>query len=1441
MNKSYRLIWNEFTNAWVAVSEIIKAKGKSGKCASGAVLLAAAGFIAVSPAPTFAAPPALGTMAPAATALPTGGQLVAGQASIAQTGATMNVTQTTNRAAVDWATFNVGSQARVNFIQPSSSAAILNRVLDSNPSQIFGRISANGQVFLTNASGIYFSPGSSVNVGALTATTHSISNDDFMAGRFNFTRNGATGKVENEGNLTADLGGYIALLAPEVRNNGVIIAQMGTVALAAGEAYELQFDGARLANIRVEPATIAALVESGNAVQAPGGLVILSARAADQLQGSVVRNSGAIEARGLVEKGGKIVLEGDHITLASGSTLDASGATGGGEVLVGGGWQGGGGLYQTTTTMEAGATIDVSATKVGAGGTAVLWSDVNNPASQTRAYGTIWAKGGEDGGDGGRIETSGHWLSVTGLKTSTAAPKGRFGEWLLDPYDITIGAAATGDAFTDTNPGDDTYSATTQISTILASDIGTALGNGNVTIQTSTADSSITVASSITKSTGADSTLTLKAHGSVTLNSGATISSTLGKLNTVLWADSDGNSDGFVWLKGSNTITTNAGHLWVGGGATNTSWNGLTVGGDGTSSGYALGNGTTNSNGIEINGTTTITTAGGNIAMYGKSRDGAPLTVNADGIWFNGNSISVNSGTGTILFDGVSQATGGNVGIGVEFFMDTHTITSAAPTGDAITIRGTGPAAAMTWGVGVFLHANEGLYATGGGNISITGIGRGEAQREGIRFHEATSVASAGSGNLSLITDTIFASGSFSGTGSLTVKPYTVSTTIGLGTGTGTLSLPSAFFTSYFANGFSGITVGRSDGTGNIDVNGLTFRDNLTLLAGGANANITLAGAIANSGTDTSSGSLTVKAGGNIYLTSSAAIATQNQPVIFISDADGSGVGNIQIGKDSTATSIVTNGGHVWMGGGSGTATWNSLTVGNGSAKGATNNFADDGFGLWAYNTTINAGGGDIALYGQASSGGPAGINIGLQTGGGTGSLVSTIKTSGTGSISMTGVAGSNAGGDNFYKGGIEVFRGLIQTGSGAIILTGTGGATSSDNSGISFAGMSWQPSTTSKIVSSSGAITLTGTKGTGGTGSGIRFGSATGYYGFDGTAVTSSSSDITLIADTINWTGMNIPGSNTLQSSGALAIRPLTANTTIGIAGGAGTLALTAANFSTNFVNGFSGITIGDATSGAITVGGATTLNDFTTFITGGNLAINAALNATGQTVTLTGDSGATVSGSGVITATSLLLNGSGATYTLNSGAGHSVGTLAASTGSGNVSFYNSAALAVGTVGGTNGITTSGTVDVEALTGDLTISQNIATTSTSASAVVLNAGRSTAALTTTGGNILISGSPTVTVGAGGTAKFYSASVAGSTGLTALIGSGTGRFRYASDETATNYSTALASGKYAIYREAPAITVQASNYTSTYGASVAPTAFSVTSGSLQNGDTLGNW
>ena len=65
--------------------------------------------------------------------LPVGGSVVAGEAAISQSGVNMNIDQSTQRVAIDWQSFNVGSNAGVNFNQPSSSSVALNRVLDGDP------------------------------------------------------------------------------------------------------------------------------------------------------------------------------------------------------------------------------------------------------------------------------------------------------------------------------------------------------------------------------------------------------------------------------------------------------------------------------------------------------------------------------------------------------------------------------------------------------------------------------------------------------------------------------------------------------------------------------------------------------------------------------------------------------------------------------------------------------------------------------------------------------------------------------------------------------------------------------------------------------------------------------------------------------------------------------------------------------------------------------------------------------------------------------------------------------------------------------------------------------------------------------------------------------------------------------------------------------------
>ncbi|HEV7610196.1 MAG TPA: filamentous hemagglutinin N-terminal domain-containing protein, partial [Steroidobacteraceae bacterium] len=317
-NRAFRLVRNESLDCWVPAAETSRGRGKRSGRPAGLLALLLALFGAQAQAQEVA-------VAPPVNALPTGGNVVAGSAILTNPAGTavLNIDQSTQRAIIDWNTFNVGSAAQVNFNQPGRDSSTLNRVLDSNPSQIFGSITSTGQVFLTNPNGVYFGKTATADVGSLAATTHSIDNADFLAGKNTFNRRGATGSVVNDGELRAALGGYVALLAPEVRNSGVIVARLGTVALASGESFTLNFDGGHLAGITVEPSAIRALVENKGAVLAPGGLIILSAKALDRLQGGVVNNSGTLEATGLSERGGRIVLDASDAIDNSG-VIDAS-------------------------------------------------------------------------------------------------------------------------------------------------------------------------------------------------------------------------------------------------------------------------------------------------------------------------------------------------------------------------------------------------------------------------------------------------------------------------------------------------------------------------------------------------------------------------------------------------------------------------------------------------------------------------------------------------------------------------------------------------------------------------------------------------------------------------------------------------------------------------------------------------------------------------------------------------------------------------------------------------------------------------------------------------------------------------------------------------------------------------------------------------------------
>jgi trimeric autotransporter adhesin len=264
------------------------------------------------------------------TTLPVDGKIANGSGQIHQDGATLTVTQQSQHLSLNWQSFDIGSQATVNFIQPGQSAIAVNRIADTNGSVIMGHLNANGQVFLINPNGVLFGQGAQVNVGGLVASTLDVDDNSLGNGSLVFSGNGH-GSIINKGSITTAPGGYVALLGHQVSNQGWIRAQLGSVALAGGSAVTLSLDGDTLVDVKVDRSTVDALAQNGQLIQADGGQVWMTAGARDSLLASVVNNTGTVEAQTVGNHNGHVVLLAgmQDGTVNVGGTLDASAPSGG--------------------------------------------------------------------------------------------------------------------------------------------------------------------------------------------------------------------------------------------------------------------------------------------------------------------------------------------------------------------------------------------------------------------------------------------------------------------------------------------------------------------------------------------------------------------------------------------------------------------------------------------------------------------------------------------------------------------------------------------------------------------------------------------------------------------------------------------------------------------------------------------------------------------------------------------------------------------------------------------------------------------------------------------------------------------------------------------------------------------------------------------------------
>ena len=756
-----------------------------------------------------------------AQVLPTGFSTPANSGvTMTQSGALMSINQQFQRGIANWQTFSIGVGGIVSITQPNASSVLLNRVTGGELSTIAGQLTANGRVILVNPSGVMFSQGATVNVGGLIASTLALTTSDqsFMDGATKLTFERAEGNaasVRNAGNITATGGGPVVLMGAAVGNTGTITANGGTVALASGRKITLDLVGDGLTNIVIAPDAMAssASVENSGTLQADGGRVALMGSSAT-LGELVVNQTGTVRARTMGTRNGEIFLGGgpDNRVEMTGGTLDATGANAGerggtirivaGQVQLQGGGvespqavldasgQAGGGTVSVRgydVALASTSALRASAAGEGAGGTV----EVGTAAGQTlpdgsiapvreshaQVYGELAARGA-GGGQGGTITTVADGLRVGGARVDAGggAAGGANGSWRIETPagNLDVANAADVPAY------QPSYPALSSGASVDAGSIGGALGRGtDVTLASGAigAGTGVNFGENVqvVKQEGGTATLRVDSAGSITMNSGAAISSKQGALNVDFNADSTGaiaaraadaskisvgeSQNGEADYAGAirltqATIDANGGNIRFFG--QGDALNGRAVGG-------AVPNGDGGSQwseGIYLTESTLSTNAGGSIGLRGQGRSwvrtsdgGDPNFESSEGVslW---NSTVKAGGTGMVGIDGVGGvgATGLNVAFG----------TSIASSGGDVALTGRGtdwtsdmPVGSIFSQSGVFIGGNS---VDAGGDVRISGAGASlDAMRQSVGF--AAQGRSAGGSSGVVVSDTVITAG----------------------------------------------------------------------------------------------------------------------------------------------------------------------------------------------------------------------------------------------------------------------------------------------------------------------------------------------------------------------------------------------------------------------------------------------------------------------------------------------------------------------------------------------------------------------------------------------------------------------------------------------------------------------------------------------------------
>lgn len=984
----------------------------------------------------------IGASSSIAVAAPTGGTVVSGGISIG----TMNnnelvITQALQKGIINWADFSIDAGELVRFAQTAGNDSItLNRVLGNQVSNIQGALQANGNIFLINPNGIVFGAGSQVDVAGLLATTFDVTDQSFLnGGQLNFTQVAGKdlGSIANQGQITADTGGFVYLVAPKVDNSGFVIANVGRVTMAAGDRFTINLQGSNLINFSVSADTLAAATGNdlngvNNSGTVKGDTVLLQGNSASGLMSSVVNNTGIIEATDLNIQAGDIV---QNNTIKGVSTAAATTATlkAGNSITTGANSS----TRATTLNLEvtdenasigaegAALTVDADVLNATAASGHVLVTDVNGGV----ALGEV--KAGTDAAGGSVVITAQNG-NITSADTSKTNVSGYSAKFVAD------GAVGTDNAAVNTKVG--VLSASTQNGGINVKNEG-ALILGDVI-----AREQITVNNLTSSSAAIDNS------GSITLSNGST-----GTKNVKVRASEGVILTGTVSATNSLDVTSDTGSILAA--QAGTSLVGRTVN---LSAGQEVGDEalalSTQSN--------TVNASAGNGGVYLSESNGLTIgTLTAAG---TDNNVVLNATQGNITVGSIT-ATGGDVtltagnggitatGSGTNVTAGSLTTSSKTATGaankalatnvDAITATTTSAQAGVYMANGKALSGLSVTTPNGDTNITFTGgslvysrnlnaltLNRTQAldlsfsntasgfKVNGIDAGADKSVSLTAAGNIT------------QGSGAVVGKDVVIDASGNIGAADTALQTQASSLNLTSRNGLANVANTSSDLTltakasstngavtvgqsGNLAVNSVVAKTAVALTAGGAVT--TAADAV---GTPISAGSLTVNAGS--IGTSTKALSSQVAGAVNLTATAGD-INYSNIGAISLLDVLATNGkiafqnsgdvvvGQVKAGGTVNFKVSGNVTDGNGSAANfitsgltaAVKSFGASGDALEIQVDELVVDAANGGIYARQSNGNL--LSLVQATSGGTGS---DIQISADGSIKLGNV---DAGGNN--------------------------------------------------------------------------------------------------------------------------------------------------------------------------------------------------------------------------------------------------------------------------------------------------------------------------------------------------------------------------------------------------------------------------------------------